>query len=458
MLKRVLVLFLALLLAAACLPAAAEANVPPVYRIVLRTEAGDETLGSGVLFRSADTLLTVQAVLRDGSLYAAGADGEFALRYAGQIIGTGLALLTLDGRSSAVPLELTASATAALTLYGADAQGAAAWPVTLARTDADENYGSVLLSSAEGLLPGAVLLGEDGGIAAIVTSQRGEGRGVYEALTGTAMASALGGVRPGAAPEAGNAPAAGETPAAAENADAGLVYEVFASYADGAVTLDWTDSAGYPEGDDVYFSVFFSIGANLYYNYIPVPLGATVQKITVPPGKNVFCWVAYSRGEHVKNMMPGDEQDALAVVDTGKVMLQTDNGYRNVSSSVTVAAPGLSAEPSLPLVPLTREALADERLTVYYQTEDTYQVTQASEDHLLLLTLYTPEGYVFCEEGRYSYMPELCASDAWVYDVGALFDAYLAFGMLDDGLPAGEYKVICYIDGKLGGGAVFTLP
>lgn len=446
MFKRVLVLLAALVMLAACLPAGAEEALP-VYRIVERTEQGDITLGSGVLFRRADTLLTAASVAKGDSLYACGSDGEFAVRCIGQVAGSGLALVTLAGSSSAVPLDVTASTDAALTLTGVNRAGETlTLPVTHARTDADERYGSVLLSSEEGLLPGAVMPGADGGIAAIVTSQRGEGRGVYEALTGADMAKALGG--------AGTA--AAEAPADDADADAGFVYEVFSAYADGAITLDWTDSAGYPEGDDVYFSVYFVLGLNPYYNYVPVQPGQTRQQIPVPPGQTVICWVGYSRGEHRHDMMPGNDQPYITV-NTGNVALLTDNGFRNVSCSVTMAAPGHEDAASLPIVPVTREALADESLALYYQTEDTYLVTETSDDHMLLLTLYTPGGQVFCSEGRYTYMPELCAGDAWVMDLSALVTSCRTYGLQDD-LPAGEYKVVCYIDGKLAGGAVFTLP
>ena len=54
--KKILLLALSLLMLLAVLPAAAEtAPMEAMYRIVLRTEAGDETLGTAVLYGDAGT-------------------------------------------------------------------------------------------------------------------------------------------------------------------------------------------------------------------------------------------------------------------------------------------------------------------------------------------------------------------------------------------------------------------
>ena len=70
MLKRILMLLMTLLLLA--LPASAEDLYDQIdaalYQIVLRTDAGDKLLGSGVLFVDASAILTAEGCCKEGAL------------------------------------------------------------------------------------------------------------------------------------------------------------------------------------------------------------------------------------------------------------------------------------------------------------------------------------------------------------------------------------------------------
>ena len=110
MYKRILLLALSLLLMMG-LTAQAEDVYEKIndamYRIVLRTEQGDTTLGSGVLFQDQRTILTASSCCAQGDLYAIGSDGsEYrVLRYEVKNQAD-LALLTLEKSSPAEPLAM----------------------------------------------------------------------------------------------------------------------------------------------------------------------------------------------------------------------------------------------------------------------------------------------------------------------------------------------------------------
>ena len=194
--KRILSLALALLMGLAFLPAQAEEPVPEaLYRIVERSGTGDRTLGTGVLFGSKTALLTVAGCWSEGDLYAIGADGEHAISYRGEIAGSRLILLGLATESAFSPMTVTgADSFRSNAIYGASASGGmVVQQTTLSRAAAIDRRAEVLLSAGEGLLPGAVMLGADGGLACITLWQHGEGVGVYAALANVTLSRLLNG-------------------------------------------------------------------------------------------------------------------------------------------------------------------------------------------------------------------------------------------------------------------------
>ena len=99
MLKRLISLLLAVMLLLGT-SALADKNVNELienalYRIVLRTDAGDSTLGSGVLFVESNVLLTPAACLQEGALYAIGTDGEYPITVASLLDDSGVAMMEI---------------------------------------------------------------------------------------------------------------------------------------------------------------------------------------------------------------------------------------------------------------------------------------------------------------------------------------------------------------------------
>ena len=110
----------------------------------------------------------------------------------------------------------------------------------------------------------------------------------------------------------------------------------------------------------------------------------------------------------------------------------------------------------LPETALTREALLDDGLRLVFQTEDTYQVAEESAGHPLVFALFTPEGWIFTEQGAYTFTPDVAASDLWLRDLSSIVQSYVSFAG-EDAWPAGEYTFGYYIDGQTAAEYTFTL-
>lgn len=427
--RRFFSLIIALVLALMLLPAQAEAQSPDaLYRIVLRTETGDETLGTGVLFGSNTSLLTVKGCWAEGDLYAIGVDGEHEVSYRGEIAGSQLILLGLAEESAAEPLQITKSEYLLdYKLYGAAAAGQfTAQDVSLSRATVLDGRGEVLLTAEEGLLPGAVMLGEDGGIACLTVSQHGEGLGVYTAMVDATLTELLGN---------------GEIPDAPH-----LLRGFFVDVKDGQLVIDWTAACG-SVTEETVFNVYTSIVTNTYLSYDKVTGGETTSIFPAVPGTQVMVWIVRSEGELSENIFPESYSDA-AFVTIPEAKPYTEYGFRNLRCGVTPGEPGKegTAADFLPQQPLTRESLSDRDAPIYFQTEDTYTVTEEDDDHTLLVALYTPEGYVFSYHSGYVFMPEMNGSDLWMSDISEIFAAYEQFAE-GELWPAGAYEIVYYIDG-----------
>ena len=107
--------------------------------------------------------------------------------------------------------------------------------------------------------------------------------------------------------------------------------------------------------------------------------------------------------------------------------------------------------------PLTREALANRDVPLYFQTEDTYAVAAESADHPMLIALCTPEGYYFCYESTYYFSPEFSGCDMWYLDLSPLFADYERFVAEEERWPGGSYQVLYCIDGQIAGEFAFEL-
>ena len=100
--------------------------------------------------------------------------------------------------------------------------------------------------------------------------------------------------------------------------------------------------------------------------------------------------------------------------------------------------------------------LSDRSTPLYFQTEDTYQISEASGDHPMVIVLQTPEGLRMNALFGYSFDPALQASDMWLMDISSLFEAYETVTG-SAAWPAGTYRILYCIDGQIAGEFTFTL-
>lgn len=468
MMKKLLLLALALVLTLTLLPAGAETDAPEaLYRIVLRTEEGDTTLGTGVLYGTQKTLLTVRACWAEGDLVAIGGDGEHAVTYRGEIADSQLILLGLATAADAEPMPITQGEELAdYTLYGATpAGGMTGMEVTFARMTIVNRRAEALLTAREGLLPGAVMLGDDDGLACIVAGQYGEGVGVYIAIADVTLNALLNEEAAPAksaaprvlAPTATPAPTPVPTPAALS--DGPQFVRGFRVEADkGLLTVDWTDALTVPATEETVFNVYTSIITNPYLSYDEVTGGETQTTFPAVPGTEVMVWVVRSEGELTESVYPTSASDVVFAAVPGAEPF-TLYGLKNLRCGVTSGEPGLDGIPAdfLPQLPLSRETLSAPDAAFYFQTEDTYQVTQEDDAHTLLVALYMPNGSVYFYHSGYVFMPEMNESDLWAADITSLFEDYALFTPEAERWPAGEYVFMYCIDGDEVARIPFTL-
>ncbi|MBQ7848885.1 MAG: hypothetical protein IJ343_04100 [Clostridia bacterium] len=449
MMKRILTLLLVLLLLPVSVPARAADAVPEaLYRIVLRTEDGDRTLGTAVLFGSQQMLLTVRGCWQEGELYAIGADGEHRISYRGEIIGSQLITLGLATQSAAQPLPVTtAEYLTDFTLYGASASGGmTAMQVTASRVTVIDDRAEALVTAQEGMLPGAVMLGGDGGLACITAYQYGEALGTYAAIADTTLGRL-------------SSTADEEPQTHAPGPDAPQLLKDFSvTVAEGRLTVDWSEALTAPVTEETVFTVYASIVTNPYLSYDKVTGGETSTSFLAVPGTEVMVWVVRSEGELTEAVSPASSAEVrFAAVPPAEPF--TLNGFRNLRCGVTTGAPGLEGTPAefLPQVALNRETLSDPEAVFYFQTEDAYQVAAEDDAHSLLISLYMPGGEVYFYQSGYIFMPEMNGSDLWVADITSIFEDYARFTLENQRWPAGEYVFAYTIDGREVARIPFTL-
>lgn len=472
--KRMLILALLLLTGLAVLTAQAEAQMPEgLCRIVLRTEEGDTTLGTGVLYGSQKTLLTVRGCWAPGKLYALCGPHEHAVTYKGEVADSQLILLGLATDCDAEPMGITqAEYLADYVLYGAMSSGELVeMEVTSSRYTAIDHRAEILLTAQEGLLPGAVMMGDDDALACIVAYQYGESLGVYAALADATLHSLL--VEEESVPaqtptpdrEPAQTPASEATPlppaasAPEEQSDAPRLLQGFTVTSDGgSLTVDWSEALMMPVTEDTVFTVYFTIATNSYLTYEKVGSEQTSIRLPAIPGTDMLVWVVCSEHELEEHIFP-QRNGELQMVSVPQDKPFAGYGLKNLRCGVTVGEAGLEGAPEdfLPQVPLTREVLSDRSMCFYFQTEDTYEVIEEDHDHTLLVTLYLPDGTVFFHHSGYAFMPEMCESDLWVADITELFETYDNLTPEEQRWPAGEYAFVYSIDGGEVGRISFTL-
>lgn len=430
MFKRVLSLILALMTLLILVPAEAESSFPAeIYRIVLREPDGDVTLGSGVLFGTKTTLLTASACWAEGEMYAIGADGEHMISYRGEVIGTQLITLGLATESAAEPVSVTgADYLLDYKLYGVAADGSfISMDVRGSRVTRIDGRREALLYASEGLMPGAIMFGDDFGLACVALWQSAEGEGAYAAVADVTLLSVFG--------EGGSA------------ADARLLQGFTAVYENGEITVDWSKASGYTMNKDTVITVYSTVTGNPYLTRDEMTDGETSTTFPAIPETEVMFWIVASQGEPEETLYP-EYADNVQFVNVPAALPFSLYGLKNLRCGVTPGEPGHDgvATDFLPQEPLTRETLSDRSRPIYFQTEDVYTADREDDNHSLMLTLYTPEGYAFYYYSGYVFMPEMNQSDLWISDISEIFADYERF-CEGEAWPAGEYTFLYTIDG-----------
>lgn len=227
-----------------------------------------------------------------------------------------------------------------------------------------------------------------------------------------------------------------------------------ASRENGAITLTW-DSAAIPEGAQVWCFVAYD-GCPLL-SFSKMAPGIAEWKGYDIPGQGALLWVYWSMTDEASYAVPQGSGSSLWLDALPEEAL-TAYGFRNVRIGLMPSADPAAEEKGvfLPQQPLTREMLSDRSTPLYFQTEDTYQISEASGDHPMVIVLQTPEGLRMNALFGYSFDPSLQASDMWLMDISSLFEAYETVTG-SAAWPAGTYRILYCIDGQIAGEFTFTL-
>ncbi|MBQ8201900.1 MAG: hypothetical protein IJZ74_09050 [Clostridia bacterium] len=434
MMKRILSLILSLMLLAALLPACAEtAEVSPLYRIVHRTEAGDVYLGTGVLFASKNLLLTAAGCCSAGeSLYAIGEDGEHVVTYTGVITDTGVALVGLATESAAEPVGLTNSDQVAQSIVQAvDGEGKALQSSLLnVRMSVYNGREAVLLTVEDAMPLGAVMLGEDGGVACMTVAQYSESHNTYTTLMVSVLAQVL-------------LDATAEEDAQSEWLEPALTWE------NGYFCVDWSEQAR----EDGVYSVALAAKENAYYSAHHVSDGVTSMELALPPGHTYVVLVQWAADDDaLQSAFEWKEAVSLAVPAaeftgyefTQQCWLAGVKAGEDVTGRVLPEWTGMTAA-----------SLMDEGMDYYLQIRNTYAVSEELS-MALSLEMIAPDGQVYYEQHSYLFDPAIAADDSFAMPLDDLLASCAEFS--EGGvLQSGAYTIRYSIGGGVAGTVSFTL-
>ena len=292
----------------------------------------------------------------------------------------------------------------------------------------------LLVTLSDPVETGTPLLTGDGKLAGVIVAARAEGMNRYIAVT-------AGGIYAGLL-EVADDPTADLL---RKNAPEG-----FKVTAEGnLVTFDWSEmTLEEQEGKKAYLVV--SDVRNSYLNYFPVAeIGGKQVQMLLCPGRTYLSGFVWTSG--IPDTVPEDA--ALTVLPEAEVLTLYD--FKCVTCAFAEApAEGLK-EGEAPAVTqeITEEKLRSGRM--YYYSSSTYTVTEKTENDTLLIALTTPTGENYLYVSGWYYDPSLNADDTWYQP---LEDMELLKELNRKGYPSGEYHVAMYVDGKLAGEFTFTLP
>lgn len=429
MTKRILMMILALLLC--CFFAHAEETLPAaaadvLYRIVLRTEEGDQTLGSGVLFMRENVLLTAAGCVREGQLYAVGADGEHQVVACELVSDSGAALLELATSAAAeTPTLSSGSLGTNPQVLGADASGGfLAQPLTRLGRTMYCGQEALLLSAGEGLLPGAVVLDAQGQVLCLVLAQQTEGRGMYTALTADTLYSALTGQK---------------------NAEAFL--PVQAAWEEGRLCVTWEDET---QRDGGVYLVSLSADENAYYTSYEVDPEEHKLEVQTPPGHTYYVQVQWAESVSQGVTPVWSAMQAVEAPD------EAFASYAYTQECYLASAPARQSVSGVlpPLSPVTTAALEDAARERYLQVRCAYDVSDG-EKLPMTVELIAPDGQFFFVDLSFTFSAEHEAQDGIAVPVDSLFAGSAQFS--GGSVQPGSYVLRYAFQGKTAGECVLTV-
>lgn len=429
MIKRVAVFALAAVLLLT-FSAAAESDLGTLlsgalYRIVLRTEAGDQTLGSGVLFADQKILLTAEHCCAEGDLYAIGEDGEHAILAWEKAKNSGVALMEMATASSATPLTLSYMDVQSLPyIFGVTEQGdVGSVPLYQALNTFYQGQEALLMRGMEGLLPGAFVADEKGCLISLVVAQYTEGIGVYVALDPEVIYNAL--------------------TAASDVSD---FCPVTLTWDQGCLDVSWTDV----KRQGGQYAITVSGDSNRFYTIYYEESTARSGKVILPPGHTYYVqvqWVA-DGAEAVEPVWSAMTPYTLTAQPL------TAYGFRQ-ECYLTFAAPGQEGAIVLPQVEkITRAMFADASLEPYFQIRNTYDVNE-EVTMPASVEVVAPDGQFYFVDLTYIFDPAYELDDSFVLPMKEVFSACADFS--GGQLQPGSYVIRYFIGGKTGGEYAFTL-
>lgn len=427
MLKRILMLLMTLLLLA--LPAGAEDLYDQIdaalYQIVLRTDAGDKLLGSGVLFVDASAILTAEGCCKEGALYAVGLDGEYAVESVTPV-GSGAALLTLASPATAAPRLLAPAEAQSLPfIFGTNADGErGTMPLYKARVGMRDGLYSLLFASEEGLLPGAFLTDEQGRVTALITNQQMEGLGSYAGLGADALGQLL---------------------STEEKADTSFLDCTFA-WEDGELTVSWTDKA-HTEG---VYVVTLVTEENQYYTTYVADITERSLAVTPPPGHTYGIQVQRAASE-----AEALEPDWNVLRDYTLPLLPFPAyGMQAECAILSLPAGSETIDDDSTLTAFTAANLTDPARDIYLRADCSYTIPTLHTANLTL-ELIAPDGQFFFDEQIIDLDPADAAADSLYFSLNTVLDSCVEFS--GGALQAGDHTLRFFLDGCIGGEYAFTV-
>ena len=426
MFKRMLAIILSLML---LLPWAAAEELPQgVYLLVDRDENGVDTpLGSAVVFQDQSTLLTTAWTVyqQKGLICAIGQGRETLVENARVYSAEGLVLLELASPVPAQPLSLSTAQVdyESLTILGHSAGGRAVQSSLSHPAVIPYRSSNALTYTAEQpLLPGSVLLDDQGCLAGVTLAAYGEGVNRYMALSAAYIATA--------------------------QQQAEWLTGFTATPGAGKLTVDWAACGLDCTEKGCTLTLFCADTANMFYSTMPLEEGTSID-VYLMPGRSYQLWIQHSHGQ--ADMYTPRPQDSVVSVTLPQAEPFALYNYQDAEIYLS-SAPMDQAEDWYnkhlpPMAELTPDALGDADSAIFMQVASSYTVSQ-DESAMLLVALTTPEGYAFCSLGEFLFDDALQQQDLWNFPLYPLLDDYLSFNGTGVFAP-GDYAVSYYLDGAL---------